>query len=141
MDAELYHTLARSSYILTFVLHPHVHSALSCSFCQARIADLEDKLNAARADARADKAAVARLRSELASTAGGGDTAPLRARRELEERLAVQTDENAALRSTMRDALAAKEEEITLLHSLLDGTKRVFSDGLRSYKNRFAQAS
>ena len=109
------------------------------SIAQARIADLEDKLGAARADRAADKAALARLRSELASAGGGGgETAPQRLRKDLEERLAVQADENAALRATVRDALAAKEEEITLLHSLLDGTKRVFSEGLRSYKNRFA---
>jgi hypothetical protein len=110
------------------------------SLPQARIADLEDKLGATRAERAADRAAVASLRGELASVGGsvGGDTAPQRLRKDLEERLAVQADENAALRATVRDALAAKEEEITLLHSLLDGTKRVFSEGLRSYKNRFA---
>lgn len=109
---------------------------------QARVTTLERTLAATQAELRTEKALVRTLKADVSrlSQQVEGHIAPLppgeRTRLELENKLVIQTDENAALRSTLRDALAAKEEQIALLHDLLESTKRVFSDGLRSYKAR-----
>eukprot|EP00038_Savillea_parva_P011090 m.195021 g.195021 ORF g.195021 m.195021 type:complete len:683 (-) comp19366_c0_seq1:14-2062(-) len=109
---------------------------------QARVSTLERTLAATQAELRTEKAWVRTLKADVSrlSQQVEGHIAPLppgeRTRLELENKLVIQTDENAALRSTLRDALAAKEEQIALLHDLLESTKRVFSDGLRSYKAR-----
>jgi hypothetical protein len=49
-------------------------------------------------------------------------------------KLMLEQDNNRALRSNLRDTVEAKESEITLLHSMMKETRRVFSEGLRKMK-------
>lgn len=74
--------------------------------------------------------------AETTGSASGG-TAPAGTPSSLEaavEKLEIQREENRALRTTLKETLQAKESEITLLHSMMKETRRVFSEGLRKYK-------
>jgi chromosome segregation ATPase len=119
----------------------------ACTDREIRCDELEESVAALQLELRHARASTVTLRSELARVQqqmGAPPTAmqpSQRNRQELEEKLGLQLDENEALRTTLKDTVRAKTEEITLLHDLLESTKRVFSDGLRSYKHRLIQST
>eukprot|EP00051_Salpingoeca_urceolata_P016652 m.222939 g.222939 ORF g.222939 m.222939 type:complete len:603 (-) comp18741_c0_seq2:175-1983(-) len=55
---------------------------------------------------------------------------------QLEEKLALQLDENEALKETLRTTLEAKEQEIALLHQMMRDTRRVFSEAMQKAKKK-----
>jgi len=54
-------------------------------------------------------------------------------------KIAIQQDNNRALRQALEDTVEAKESEITLLHSMMKSTRKVFSEGLRQAKKQQTQ--
>ena len=48
--------------------------------------------------------------------------------------LAIQKDENEALKAALQRTLKAKEEDLKLYHDVMEETKKVFLHGLRQYK-------
>ncbi len=53
---------------------------------------------------------------------------------ELETSLLIQKDENDALKAALKSTLEAKEEDLRLYVEMLEGSKRIFLDGLKQYK-------
>lgn len=53
---------------------------------------------------------------------------------ELETSLLIQKDENDAIKAALKSTLEAKEEDLRLYCEMLESTKRVFLDGIKSYK-------
>lgn len=53
---------------------------------------------------------------------------------ELESRLAIQEDENQALKESTKAAMRRKDEEIAILNSMLTEIKRVYGDSIKSFK-------
>lgn len=54
---------------------------------------------------------------------------------ELETSLAIQRDENEALKAALNSTLQAKEEDLKIYNEILDQTKLVFLQGLRQFKS------
>ncbi|XP_054751621.2 coiled-coil domain-containing protein 13-like [Lytechinus pictus] len=52
----------------------------------------------------------------------------------LQQRLAIQVDENDALKIALQSTLKAKEEDLKLYHQMMDQTKKVFLQGLRQFR-------
>ena len=48
--------------------------------------------------------------------------------------LAIQKDENEALKAALQRTLKAKEEDLRLYNEIMDETKKVFLHGLRQYR-------
>lgn len=140
-DADLLRRVEELDGIATAGSLERAHLKQVVESREARIAELEEMLGGVQCELRQTvalnkslKAEVSKLSQQLGKSPA--KTAEEKTRKDLEERLSIQKDENAALRTMMKDSLAAKEAEITALHGLLESTKRVFSDGLRSYKSR-----
>lgn len=53
---------------------------------------------------------------------------------ELETSLLIQKDENDAIKAALKSTLEAKEEDLRLYCEMLESTKKVYLDGLKSYK-------
>lgn len=53
---------------------------------------------------------------------------------ELETSLLIQKDENEAIKAALKSTLEAKEEDLRLYCEMLETTKKVFLDGIKSYK-------
>lgn len=51
-------------------------------------------------------------------------------------KISIQQDNNRILREALEDTVEAKENEITLLHSMMKNIRKVFSEGLRQAKNQ-----
>lgn len=51
-------------------------------------------------------------------------------------KISIQQDNNRILREALEDTVEAKENEITLLHSMMQNIRKVFSEGLRQAKNQ-----
>lgn len=51
-------------------------------------------------------------------------------------KISIQQDNNRILREALEDTVEAKENEITLLHSMMQNIRKVFSEGLRQAKNK-----
>nr|XP_014353545.1 PREDICTED: coiled-coil domain-containing protein 13 isoform X2 [Latimeria chalumnae] len=60
---------------------------------------------------------------------------------ELNTRLAIQLDENEALKAALKSALKAKEEDLKLYHEVMGQVKQVFLQALRQYKQSLTQNS
>ncbi|XP_072173638.1 coiled-coil domain-containing protein 13-like [Diadema setosum] len=59
----------------------------------------------------------------------------------LQQRLAIQVDENDALKAALQSTLKAKEEDLRLYHQMMDQTKTVFLQGLRQFRQGSAASS
>eukprot|EP00057_Strongylocentrotus_purpuratus_P024828 XP_011679302.1 PREDICTED: coiled-coil domain-containing protein 13 isoform X2 [Strongylocentrotus purpuratus] len=59
----------------------------------------------------------------------------------LQQRLAIQVDENDALKTALHSTLKAKEEDLKLYHQMMDQTKKVFLQGLRQFRQSSAGSS
>jgi len=57
---------------------------------------------------------------------------------ELSTRLAIQTDENDALKEALRSTLKAKEEDLKFYQEMMDQTKKIFLQGLRQFRQNSA---
>ena len=55
---------------------------------------------------------------------------------ELETSLALQRDENEALKAALESTLQAKEEDLKLYNEMIEQTKLVFLQGLRQIKTQ-----
>ena len=55
--------------------------------------------------------------------------------------LAIQKDENEALKAALQRTLKAKEEDLRLYNEIMDETKKVFLHGLRQYRQGQNQLS
>ncbi|XP_077966838.1 coiled-coil domain-containing protein 13-like isoform X2 [Styela clava] len=55
---------------------------------------------------------------------------------ELETLLSIQTDENTALKESLQSTLRAKQEDVAMFHDLMEQTKTVFMDALRSLSSK-----
>ncbi|XP_077996895.1 coiled-coil domain-containing protein 13-like [Glandiceps talaboti] len=55
---------------------------------------------------------------------------------ELQTRLAIQFDENDALKAALQSTMKAKEEDLRLYHEMMDQTKQVFLQGLRQFRQQ-----
>lgn len=53
-------------------------------------------------------------------------------------RLAIQTDENDALKEALRSTLKAKEEDLKFYQEMMDQTKKIFLQGLRQFRQNSA---
>ncbi|XP_070547060.1 coiled-coil domain-containing protein 13-like [Ptychodera flava] len=57
---------------------------------------------------------------------------------ELQTRLAIQIDENDALKAALQSTMKAKEDDLRLYHDMMDQTKQVFLQGLRQFRQQNA---
>lgn len=57
---------------------------------------------------------------------------------ELATRLAIQTDENDALKEALSSTLKAKEEDLKFYQEMIDQTKKIFLQGLRQFRQNSA---
>jgi len=57
---------------------------------------------------------------------------------ELSTRLAIQTDENDALKEALNSTLKAKEEDLKFYQEMMDQTKKIFLQGLRQFRQNSA---
>ncbi|XP_013386677.1 coiled-coil domain-containing protein 13-like [Lingula anatina] len=55
---------------------------------------------------------------------------------ELQTNLAIQKDENEALKATLQSTLQAKEEDLNLYSQMMEETKKIFLQGLRQYRQQ-----
>ncbi|XP_006817220.1 coiled-coil domain-containing protein 13-like, partial [Saccoglossus kowalevskii] len=55
---------------------------------------------------------------------------------ELQTRLAIQMDENDALKAALQSTMNAKEDDLKLYHEMMDQTRQVFLQGLRHFKQQ-----
>lgn len=53
-------------------------------------------------------------------------------------RLAIQTDENDALKEALSSTLKAKEEDLKYYQEMMDQTKKIFLQGLRQFRQNSA---
>ena len=53
-------------------------------------------------------------------------------------RLAIQTDENDALKEALSSTLKAKEEDLKFYQEMMDQTKKIFLQGLRQFRQNSA---
>ena len=53
-------------------------------------------------------------------------------------RLAIQTDENDALKEALNSTLKAKEEDLKFYQEMMDQTKKIFLQGLRQFRQNSA---
>ncbi|XP_071825988.1 coiled-coil domain-containing protein 13-like [Apostichopus japonicus] len=53
---------------------------------------------------------------------------------ELQSRLAIQVDENNALKAALQSTLQSKDEDLKLYQQMMEQTKQVFLTGLRQYR-------
>eukprot|EP00047_Mylnosiga_fluctuans_P017077 m.58561 g.58561 ORF g.58561 m.58561 type:complete len:115 (-) comp6912_c0_seq2:363-707(-) len=113
--------------------------AAMAAMLKQHLADAQARADTAEATLRAQRRIQARLEKDLAAAGGGARAGPTeleRRVRDLEEKLAIQVDDNDALKETLRAAIGAKEDEIALLHSVMAETRRVYSQ----YMERAQQA-
>ena len=95
---------------------------------QAQIETLEVQLRTAQQ-------ARLRLEKDLASMTGKITEAPSSKRvSDLEGRLAISEDENAALKESTRAQLRRKDDEIAVLNSMMTEMKRICGDSIKSIK-------
>ncbi|XP_044178708.1 coiled-coil domain-containing protein 13-like isoform X2 [Acropora millepora] len=57
---------------------------------------------------------------------------------ELSTRLAIQTDENDALKEALNSTLRAKEEDLKYYQEMIEQTKKIFLQGLRQFRQNSA---
>ena len=53
-------------------------------------------------------------------------------------RLAIQADENDALKEALSSTLKAKEEDLKFYQEMMDQTKKIFLQGLRQFRQNSA---
>ncbi|XP_033105847.1 coiled-coil domain-containing protein 13-like [Anneissia japonica] len=53
---------------------------------------------------------------------------------ELQTRLAIQIDENDALKAALQSTMMSKDEDLKLYHQMMEQTRKVFLQGLRQFK-------
>ena len=53
-------------------------------------------------------------------------------------RLAIQTDENDALKEALSSTLKSKEEDLKFYQEMMDQTKKIFLQGLRQFRQNSA---
>ncbi|XP_071941318.1 coiled-coil domain-containing protein 13-like isoform X2 [Antedon mediterranea] len=53
---------------------------------------------------------------------------------ELQTRLAIQIDENDALKAALQSTMKSKDEDLKLYHQMMEQTRKVFLQGLRQFK-------
>ena len=53
-------------------------------------------------------------------------------------RLAIQTDENDALKEALNSTLRAKEEDLKYYQEMIEQTKKIFLQGLRQFRQNSA---
>ncbi|XP_074652868.1 coiled-coil domain-containing protein 13-like [Tubulanus polymorphus] len=100
---------------------------------------LEKQLGKAKIEQ--NKTASSRQRSSVGRGTARDETAETKAEisdanfEELETRLAIQQDENSALKAALKSTLKAKEEDLNLYHQTLEETRKVFIQGLRQFKH------
>uniref|UniRef100_UPI00398F6052 coiled-coil domain-containing protein 13 isoform X3 n=1 Tax=Pristiophorus japonicus TaxID=55135 RepID=UPI00398F6052 len=103
------------------------------------------KTHDAKKPANKNKACLTASTSRLyQNLCGGGDLSPGRPLavatdiqvEELHTRLAIQMDENEALKAALQSTLKAKEEDLKLYHDTMGQVKQVFLQALRQHKEK-----
>lgn len=100
-----------------------------------QLAHLEKQLNRVQSGQ-----GVAKGKGKGYSSAGGAHDrqAKIDDLEELSTRLAIQTDENDALKEALNSTLKAKEEDLKYYQEMMDQTKKIFLQGLRQFRQNSA---
>ncbi|XP_068715968.1 coiled-coil domain-containing protein 13-like [Montipora foliosa] len=100
-----------------------------------QLAHLEKQLNRVQSGQ-----GVAKGKGKGYSSAGGAHDrqAKIDDLEELSTRLAIQTDENDALKEALNSTLKAKEEDLKYYQEMIDQTKKIFLQGLRQFRQNSA---
>ncbi|XP_068716085.1 coiled-coil domain-containing protein 13-like [Montipora foliosa] len=100
-----------------------------------QLAHLEKQLNRVQSGQ-----GVAKGKGKGYSSAGGAHDrqAKIDDLEELSTRLAIQTDENDALKEALNSTLKAKEEDLKYYQEMIDQMKKIFLQGLRQFRQNSA---
>lgn len=101
-----------------------------------QVAHIEKKMNKIQSGQ-----GVAKGKAKGYSSASGMQESRAKMTDDLEElstRLAIQTDENDALKEALNSTLRAKEEDLKYYQEMIEQTKKIFLQGLRQFRQNSA---